>query len=88
MALARDRAGLGLDEGLDGSAALALFTSGAAAALGEPEPLAPGSPADLIVLDRDPVTASADELRETSVIATMVDGGVVAVDPNHRTWMG
>ncbi len=36
--------------------------------------LLPGFLADLVVLDRDPVTVPADELREVRVVATMVGG--------------
>ena len=74
MALARDRAGVLRAESLLPDRALALFTDGAAAALGEPLPLAPTSPADVIVVDRDPVTINPDELRETVVYETWVRG--------------
>ena len=36
--------------------------------------LLPGYLADLVVLDRDPVTIPPDELREVQVVATMVGG--------------
>ncbi len=36
--------------------------------------LVPGRLADLVVLDRDPVTCPADELRDVEVVATMVAG--------------
>ena len=36
--------------------------------------LVPGQLADLVVLDRDPVTASPEELHEIEVVATMVGG--------------
>jgi predicted amidohydrolase YtcJ len=36
--------------------------------------LVPGQLADLVVLDRDPVTCPVDELREVRVVATMVGG--------------
>jgi predicted amidohydrolase YtcJ len=36
--------------------------------------LVPGHLADLVVLDRDPVTASPEKLREIEVVATMVGG--------------
>lgn len=74
MALARDRAGVMLAEGLLPDRALSLFTDGAAAALREPLPLAPTSPADVIVVDRDPVTIDPDDLRETIVYETWVRG--------------
>ena len=56
MALARDRAGIVPEEGLSALSAFRLFTSGGAAALGEPAPLAPGSPADFLVVDREDLT--------------------------------
>jgi predicted amidohydrolase YtcJ len=80
MALARDRAGMTLTEGLTADRALSLFTDGAAIALGEPAPLSVGSPADIIVVDRDPVTSRPDEVKETVVIETRVHGRVVEVD--------
>ena len=87
MALARDRAGLVVEESLNAAAALGLFTNGGSKALGEPPPLAVGSPADLVVVDRDPLTASADELRETAVVATVIDGVEVSVDRSHPVWV-
>jgi predicted amidohydrolase YtcJ len=74
MAAARDRAGIVPDEGLDPADALALFTDWAASSLGEPPPLAPGSPADFVILDRDPVTATPDQLRQAAVLETWIDG--------------
>jgi predicted amidohydrolase YtcJ len=74
MALARDRAGVLPSEGLLPDRALSLFTDGAAAALGEPLPLSSGSPADIVVVDRDPVACDPDELRGTVVIGTWVRG--------------
>jgi hypothetical protein len=74
MALARDRAGVMRAEGLLPDRALSLFTDGAAVALGEPLPLAPTSPADVVVVDRDPITSDPDELRNTVVHATWVRG--------------
>ncbi len=86
IALARDRAGIFPPEGLSAESALRLFTSGAAFALGEPEPLAVGSPADFVVVDRDPVTSTPDEIRATRVIDTWVGGETVAVDRSVRVW--
>jgi len=87
MALCRDRAGLVVEEVLTPEEALALYTTAGARALGEPEPLAPGSPADLAVVDRDPVTASADDLRTTRVIGTCVGGSWVDPGPDRRWWL-
>ena len=79
MALARDRAGVMPGEGLLPDRALSLFTDGAAAALGEQLPLSPGSPADLVVVDRDPVASDPDQLRGTVVHETWVRGKRVGV---------
>ena len=86
MALARDRAGIVPVEGLSARSAFRLFTSGAAVSLGEPEPLAAGSPADFVVVDRDPVLADPDELRATGVIDTWVAGARVEVDRSAPAW--
>jgi predicted amidohydrolase YtcJ len=80
MALARDRAGVTRSEGLLPDRALSLFTDGAAAALGEPLPLSPGSPADIVAIDRDPVVSDPDQLRATVVFETWVHGERVVVD--------
>jgi hypothetical protein len=87
MALARDRAGLTPRESLDPRAALRLFTGGGAVALGEPPPLSAGAPADFIVVDRDPLTVTPDELRETKVLATVVGGIEVPADPAAQHWV-
>jgi predicted amidohydrolase YtcJ len=89
MAAARDRAGIEPhQEGLSGSQALAMFTDGAARAIGEPAPLGIGSQADFVVLDRDPVEASPDELRTTKVLATWIDGEEVEFLNDPVTWRG
>lgn len=80
MALARDRAGVTRSEGLLPDRALSLFTDGAAAALGEPLPLTPGSLADIVAIDRDPVVSDPDQLRSTVVFETWVHGERVVVD--------
>ena len=64
-----------------------MFTDGGAAALGEPVPLAIGSPADLVVVDRNPMLATPDELRDTAVLATIVDGVEVPVDRTQPVWV-
>jgi predicted amidohydrolase YtcJ len=87
MALARDRAGVVPQEALSAERALALYTAGAAAALGEPAPLAVGSPADLIVVDRDPVTASPSRLRRTKVHHAFIDGGEIELDHRLPNWV-
>ncbi len=74
MAAAMDRYGISDKEQLSGTEALALFTSGAARTLREPKPLAIGSPADIVLIDADPTTASSNQIRDASVIETYVDG--------------
>jgi len=87
MAAAMDRYGIGTDERLTGLEALGMFTSGAARALREPEPLAPGSPADLVVIDVDPSSATAREIHGATAIETYVDGVPVEVDRSLPTWV-
>lgn len=86
MATARDRAGIVPAEALDAAEALALFTTGAAAALQETEPLASGSPADFVLVDRDPLTATPAELRQAKVIATWVDGDRISIPQGVNPW--
>ena len=74
MAAAQDRAGIVRDQGLNAAQALELFTKGAARAMHESEPLEVGSPADVVVLDRDPLQEGAAALRRTLVKATYVGG--------------
>lgn len=71
---------LGLAERLRAGAALALFTTGAAWALGDDAlgRLVPGGPADLIAVEPDPLRAPADEVATARVRLTLVDG--------VRTW--
>ncbi len=88
MALARDRAGIRPAESLTAEEAFAMYTVGGATALGEPEPLAAGSPADFAIVDRDPVAASPDELRDTRVLATYVDGAPVDITAGELPWPG
>jgi predicted amidohydrolase YtcJ len=87
MAAAIDRYGITPDEALDPLAALGLFTVGGARTLREPPPLAVGSPADLIVVDVDPSTATADSIHDAIVLDTYVDGEVVDVDRSLSTWV-
>jgi hypothetical protein len=87
MALARDRAGIVPEEALSAAEALEMYTTAAAQALGEPPPLAVGSPADLVVVDRDPLAAPPDELRATEVLATYVAGEMVDVTGAGPWWL-
>jgi predicted amidohydrolase YtcJ len=86
MAAAMDRYGINDREALTGTEALALFTTGAARVLREPEPLAIGSPADIVVINENPATASADEIREAQVVRTYVDGNAVVFDGATPIW--
>ena len=87
IAAAVDRYGIGPEEKLTALEALGLFTHGGASALREPEPLAAGSPADLVVLDVDMMDATPDEIHEATVIDTIVDGDIVPVDRSLPTWV-
>ena len=44
--------------------------------------LSPGTLADLVVLDRDPVTCPADELAHLEVDATLMGGRITHVHPD------
>ncbi|HEV7731766.1 MAG TPA: amidohydrolase family protein [Candidatus Binatia bacterium] len=70
---------LGPAERLDAEGTLALYTRNAAHALGDDTlgRLVPGGPADLIVVEPDPLCASAAEVAATVVRCTMVDGEMV-----------
>jgi predicted amidohydrolase YtcJ len=68
------------DEAIVGLAALAGYTTNAAATVGEQERLGrirPGFAADLTVFAADPVECDPDELPELPVVLTVVDGDVV-----------
>lgn len=86
IAAARDRCGIVPEEALTAGEALDLFTAGAARSMLEPTPLAVGSPADFIILDVDPLTATPDELRAAQVVATYVDGEPVDIPAGILSW--
>jgi len=67
---------LGAAERLGARAALRLFTTGAAFALGADQlgTLAPGGPADLVVVEPDPLRAPPDEVADARVRLTLVAG--------------
>lgn len=88
MAAAMDRFGIGPDQQLTGAEALAMFTSGAARALREAEPLSEGSRADFVVLDTNPVSAGASQVRDATVLDTFIDGKEVLVDRDQPVWLG
>lgn len=75
------------DEALTNREAWDMFTTSAASALREPAPLSVGSPADLIVLDGDPLTVDAARLRALD-ITTAYRGGVEQAPPPGPTWKG
>jgi hypothetical protein len=81
VAAARSRrtaggASLGAAERLDAAAALRLFTTGAAFALGADAlgRLVEGGPADLIVVEPDPLRAAPDEVADARVGLALVAG--------------
>jgi predicted amidohydrolase YtcJ len=88
IAAAIDRCGLVPAEAISPAAALSMYTAGAARALNQPPPFAENSPADLAVLDLDPLTATPAELRRARVLATYVDGRPVAFDHEATVWKG
>jgi predicted amidohydrolase YtcJ len=88
IAAARDRAGIVPEEGLSAKQALGLFTDGAAAAMGEPPPLVPGSPADFVVLDRDPLDAEPAGLHASEVLSVWVDGRALELPEAGPVWPG
>ncbi len=88
VASARDRGGLVPEESLSATEAFDLFTSGAAAALRQPQPLAIGSPADLIVLNLDPTTATPTEVRNGDILKTYHAGVPTSLTPPGPSWNG
>lgn len=50
--------------------------------------LRPGYEADLIILDRDPMTCSVWELPQIKVLATVIAGEVVWIDPGYAATQG
>jgi hypothetical protein len=73
-------AAINLEEAVTAEQALRCYTINSAHAANradEEGSLEVGKRANLVVLDRDPVTCPADSLRELEVLITMVDGAVV-----------
>ncbi len=71
-------------ERLSGEAAMRAFTRGSAHANGFEDVtgiIEEGRPADLVLLDRDPLTTPGTPFGDTRVLLTMVDGRVVWEDP-------
>ncbi|HMK11018.1 MAG TPA: amidohydrolase family protein, partial [Acidimicrobiales bacterium] len=69
----------GPDQVVTRAEALTMWTSGGGAVLDWPElgRLTPGGYADLVVVDRDPLTCALDDLPGVEVLATMTGGDVV-----------
>jgi hypothetical protein len=88
IAAARDRCGIVPAERLDAAAALALFTSGAAAATGAASSFDPGKPGHMTVLSGDPVETSPDAVRSLQVLATWVEGSKVEIPSGTISWKG
>ncbi len=88
MAAARDRGGLTPEEALDPRQALGLFTDGAAVSLRERPPLAVGTPATFVGIDRDPLTGGPDDLRAADVVIAFRDGERVEVPDRPPHWPG
>jgi len=86
MAAARDRLGLVPEEALTPTEAFELFTGSAGTAIGEAASLAPGSVANLTILDVDPVAATPDELRAARVVGTWVEGAEVEIPQGIQAW--
>jgi len=86
MAAARDRLGLVPEEALTPEEALRLFTESAGAAIGEETTLAPNAPANLTILDVDPISATPDELRAARIVGTWVEGAEVKIPPGVQAW--
>ncbi len=86
MAAARDRCGLTPAERLTAGEAYDLFTVDSATAIGETRMLQPDEPADLVVLDRDPIEIEPDGLRAARVLATFVEGFPVEVPDGTIAW--
>ncbi|MET8423330.1 amidohydrolase family protein [Nocardia sp. NPDC004860] len=69
----------GPDQKVSRADALHMWTTGAAKVLGWPGigSLAPGNHADVVIVDRDPVTCPIDDLRDTKVLRTYLGGTAV-----------
>lgn len=76
MYYAVHRPELAPDEALSRRDALSLFTSRAAFALGDDDrgQIAPGKRADFVVVDRNPLTCSVEQLRDTVIQETWIKG--------------
>jgi predicted amidohydrolase YtcJ len=87
ISAAVDRHGIVPSERLTAGDAVEMFTTGAARALREGPPLAPGSPADFVVVDRDITSGGAEAIRATKVVATYVGGRRIEREPDQAVWI-
>lgn len=87
IASAIDRHGVSPSEALSPRDALAMFTTAAARSLREPAPLGAGSAGDLVVIDVDPLSAPAGEIRHATILDTYVGGVAVDVDRSLPAWV-
>jgi predicted amidohydrolase YtcJ len=77
---ARDGAAIGEGEALTVRQAIAAYTSAGAYAMMQENwrgSLVPGMAADFVVLDRDPIKSTVDELLQMKILATIVRGKFV-----------
>jgi predicted amidohydrolase YtcJ len=86
MAAARDRLGLIPEEALTAGQALSLFTTDAARACGIDATLDAGAPADLTVLDTDPIEGTPEELRSAVIVATWTAGSDIDLPEDIVAW--
>jgi predicted amidohydrolase YtcJ len=88
LAAAVDRGGIVPGERLTVGESLSMFTSGAAAAMGQPDPLAVGSPAHLTVVADDVERMDAAALRNADVLMTFVEGETPPLPVGAVDWQG
>ena len=65
---------LGPEHAISRAEALGLYTVAGAQFLGQPGPLAPGAPADLVAYPADPFTCETERLLDLAPTATLVGG--------------
>ena len=75
------------EERLDAEAALRVHTQGSLALSGSGDEgvLTPGAPADIVLVDRDPVESSVEELQAAEVLGTWIGGARVWPDAERET---
>src|ERR687891_598899 len=75
------------EERLDAEAALRVHTQGSLALSGSGDEgvLTPGAPADIVLVDRDPVESSVEELQAAEVLGTWIGGARVGPDAERET---